>query len=315
MNAPLETPPPDLPEDPTLLREMVLTLQDRERYLLDQERYWKRQAGWFQEQMNLLLAKRFGRSSEKSPPEDRQPGLFDEAEEIEETAPDAADEEERGEESTTVTGHERRKPGRKPLPEWLPREEVIYDLPETERTCDVDGSILVEIGRESSEQLDIIPARVRVIRHVRIKYGCPHCHQGVKTAPVPPRPIPKALATAALLAHVVVGKYADGLPLYRQGDILTRAGIDLSRSTLANWMIQAGTLVQPLINLMRDHLLDYGVIQMDETTVQVLKETGKLATSTSYMWVRRGSPLGGEVILFDYDPSRRGAVAKGLLSG
>ncbi|MBF0311691.1 MAG: IS66 family transposase [Magnetococcales bacterium] len=313
MNAPTNTSTIDLPQDTDALQEMVLNLLKEKEALVGRVHYW-------QEKVNILVAKLFGRSSEKGDPMKGFPvllGLFDEAEQIQESSPDEVEEEGEGEnkeETTPVAGHQRKKRGRKPLPDWLPRVEIVHELPESERICDLDESLLTEIGREISEQLDIIPAQVRVIRHIRIKYGCPHCHQGVKTAPAPKRPIPKALATAALLAHVAVAKYADGLPLYRQGDILTRAGIDLSRSTLANWMIQAGNLVQPLINLLRDQLLSHGVIQMDETTVQVLNEPGKKATTRSYMWVQRGTPAEGTVILFDYDPSRSGSVPKNLLA-
>jgi hypothetical protein len=132
---------------------------------------------------------------------------------------------------------------------------------------------------------------------------------------MPPRIIPKVLATAAMLAHVVASKYADGLPLYRQNGILIRAGIDIPRSTLANWTIKSGQSIQPIINLLRDFLLAYGLIQMDETTVQVLKEADRLATSKSYMWVQKGGPPDKPVILFDYDASRAGTVPKELLLG
>jgi hypothetical protein len=120
------------------------------------------------------------------------------------------------------------------------------------------------------------------------------------------------MASPGLLAHVAVSKYVDALPLYRQEAILKRIGIELPRSTLANWMIRAGTLVQPLINLMRDRLLDYDVIQIDETPVQVLKEAGRRAQSKSYLWVQRGGPPDSRVILSDYDASRSGAVPQRL---
>ena len=315
----------ELPDDPITLREMVASLSSEKAALEVEKRSWeiekdrlKQHAEFLQGQLNILTAKRIVRSSEKRDPEVNsmgmwQPSLFDEAETAAETSPaeDAAEDDAANQDSKP----RKKKPGRKPLPPSLPRVDVVHDLPEAERVCDLDGSTLVEIDRDFSEQLDIIPAKVQVIRHVHIKYGCPHCHQGVKVAPVPPRFIPKALATAAMLAHVVVSKYADGLPLYRQSGILVRAGIDLPRSTLANWMIRSGQGVQPVINLMRDHLLDFGVIQMDETTVQVLNEPDKLATSTSYMWVQRGGPPERRVILFDYDASRSGSVPKLLLAG
>ncbi|MBF0602793.1 MAG: IS66 family transposase, partial [Nitrospirae bacterium] len=109
-------------------------------------------------------------------------------------------------------------------------------------------------------------------------------------------------------------KYADGLPLYRMESVLQRSGIDLDRTVMAHWMIKAGHLVQPLINLLRDHMLDYGIIQMDETGVQVLKEPDRPATSKSFMWVQRGGAPDRRIILFDYDPSRSGQVPLGLLT-
>ena len=151
----------------------------------------------------------------------------------------------------------------------------LEQLQAAERVCRHDGQAFVEIGRETSEQLDVIPAQVRVIRHVRIKYACPCCHLGVRTAPMPAPPISKSIASPGLLAHVAVAKYQDGLPLYRQEAILKRSGIELPRATLASWMVKMGDLIQPLINLMREHLLDYDILQMDETRVQVLKEATK----------------------------------------
>lgn len=117
------------------------------------------------------------------------------------------------------------------------------------------------------------------------------------------------MASPGLLAHIAVSKYQDALPLYRQEQILTRIGVDLPRATLASWMIQAGVLIQPLINLLRD------LLQMDETPVQVLKEPGKTAQSKSYLWVQRGGPPGQPVVLFDYDPGRGAAVPQRLLAG
>jgi hypothetical protein len=159
-----------------------------------------------------------------------------------------------------------------------------------------------------------VPATIRVLRHVRVQYAC-DCGQCIKTAALPPQPIPKSNASPGLLAHITVSKYQDALPLYRQETILQRIGIDLPRSTLSHWMVKAGTLVQPLINLLRDQLLAYDVLQMDETTVQVLKEAGRRAQSTSYLWVQRGGPPEHPVILFDYDPGRGQAVPQRLLEG
>ena len=259
-----------------------------------------------QEQLNLALARRYAASSEKLSPD--QIWLFDEAEvETQAVAPTE-------DETITVPEHTRRKRGRKKLPEALPRVEVIHELPDEERICPHDGKPLAEIGAVTSEQLDIIPAKIQVIRHIRKQYAC-SCGQCIKTAALPPQPIPKSLASPGLLAHITVSKYQDALPLYRQETILKRIGVELPRATLANWMIQAGTLIQPLINLLRDRLLAYDILQMDETPVQVLKEPGKTAQSKSYLWLQRGGPPDQPVVLYDYDPSRGQEVPKRLLDG
>jgi transposase len=173
---------------------------------------------------------------------------------------------------------------------------------------------LAEFGEVTSEQLDIVPAKIQVIRHIRKQYAC-RCGQCIKTAALPPQPIPKSLASPGLLAHITVSKYQDALPLYRQETILKRIGVDLPRATLANWMIQAGHLIQPVINLLRDRLLTYDIVQMDETTVQVLNESGKTAQSKSYLWLQRGGPPEQPIVLYDYDPGRGAGVPKRLLEG
>jgi transposase len=259
------------------------------------------------EQIRLMLAKRFGPSSEKQPA--AQMGLFNEAEAT--VAEDAAE----PEETLQVPAHERAKRGRRPLPDLLPRVDVIHDLPESEKVCPHDGTPLKHIGDDVSAQLDVIPATVQVLRHVRRKYACPCCEGHVARAPLPPQPIPRSIASPGLLAYVCTAKYVDALPLYRQENILARLGIDLPRATLANWMIALGELVLPLINLLREQLLGFNLVQMDETTVQVLKEEGRAPTRLSYLWVRRGGPPQHPILLFDYAPSRAGAVASRLLPG
>ena len=178
-------------------------------------------------------------------------------------------------------GHIRQKRGRKPLDPALPREIVRHELPEAERICPHDGKTLVEIGVETSEQLDIIPQQVHVIQHQRVKYACPCCDQGIKVTPVPARIIPKGLLTEAALAWVATSKYQDSLPLYRQAALLGRFGGNLSRNTLAGSMIKVGEAVQPIINLLRDHLLDAELVFGDETVIQVLKESGRCLLYTS----------------------------------
>ena len=264
------------------------------------------------EQLNLALARRYAASSEKLSPD--QISLFDEAELDGVVEPGTVTDASSGDAEVTVAAHRRKKRGRKPLPDHLPRIDVVHELAEDERRCKHDGQLLAEIGEVVSEQLDIIPAKIQVLRHIRKKYAC-DCGECIKTAPMPSQPIPKSLASPGLLAHITVSKYQDALPLYRQQTILERIGIDLPRATLANWMIRAGQLVQPVINLLEDKLLSHDIAQMDETTVQVLKESGKKAQSKSYLWLMRGGPPDQKVVRFHYDPGRGAGGAKRLLDG
>ena len=295
----MQIAPDQLPDDIDALKSLVVDQAVRNEQLQSKVLI-------LQEQLNLALAKRYAASSEKISPD--QVCLFDEAE------ADVPATEDTDDDVILVPAHTRKKRGRKPLPDNLPRIDVLHDLPESERHCDHDGRLLTEIGEVISEQLDIIPAKIQVIRHIRKKYACT-CGQCIKTAPLPAQPIPKSMASPGLLAHIAVSKYQDALPLYRQETILQRIGVDLPRATLANWMIQAGTLIQPVINLLRDRLLDYDILQMDETTVQVLNEAGKTAQSRSYLWLQRGGPPDQPVVLYDYDPGRGAGVPKRLLAG
>jgi transposase len=258
----------------------------------------------------LSRVQRFGPSSEKDAA--KQILLFNEAE----ASADSLDGDAAADDSEVlnIAGHSRRKRGRKPLPESLPRVYVIHDLPEADKVCAVHGVALEVAGEKTSEQLDIVPATVQVLRHIRKQYTCPCCDNGMVTAQKPTDPIPKSNASPGTLAAIGVYKYVDGLPLYRQVEMLRRIGIDLDRGTMANWMIKGGVLVQPLINLLRDQLLSESIVHLDETPVQVLKEPGKSAQSQSYMWVQAStSGAKAPVILFDYDTSRSGSVPKRLL--
>jgi len=218
------------------------------------------------------LHKRFGANSEKYRAE--QSDLFNEAEAYAETLGEAGLEVETNvEESVTPTVDDAdnatteptppRKPGRKALPAELPRVEIVHDLLEEQRYC-AEGHALKVIGEEVSERLDIIPAKVQVLRHIRKKYACPCCQAEVKTAPLPPQPVPKSNASPGLLAYVVASKFVAALPLNRQSKQFARIGVELNRATLATWMIRSGGLIQPLINLFEEHLLNYPALQMDD---------------------------------------------------
>lgn len=287
----------DLPDDVDALKRLVVAQAD----------HYEDEIQRLREQLKLLLAKRFGPSSEKVSPD--QLGLFNEAESEARTLPEA----EPGE-SVPVAAHARKRGGRKPLPDYLPRVRIEHDLPEAQKTCSC-GCSLTRIGEESSEQLDIVPAQVRVLQHVRLKYACKGCEETIRTAPVPAHPIPKSNASPGLLAHIAVAKYQDALPLARQEKILQRAGVDIPRATLAGWMIKLALLLAPMIAQLRAGLLAYDIVQMDETRIQVLKEAGRSASSHSYIWVQRGGPPHQPIVLFHYDPSRGRAVAEELLAG
>lgn len=274
------------------------------------------------ERLNKFMRRIFAAKSEASS-QDQKDMFFNEAEALGAPAQPAAQEEPHSDDAASidVPAHKRAKRGRKPLDPALPRHVVRHELPESERTCPHDGAALQEIGVEASEQLDIIPQQVRVIRHERVKYACPCCDGALRLAPKPAQVIPKGLFSEGLLAWVITSKYCDGLPLYRQAALLGRfGGSDLSRNTLAASIVRVGQAVQPIINLLRDHLLDAPLTYGDETTVQVLKEPGKSAQSKSFMWAQmtQGSGpdgTGPPIRLFAYSPSRSTAAAQILYAG
>jgi len=263
-----------------------------------------------EEYVALDKCKKYGASSEKSPD---QQEMFNEAE-LTVVAEEMLAESVRKDDMSKDASPNQKKPGRKPLPAHLPRVRIEHDISESEKLCPC-GCSRTLIGEDISEQLDIIPAKIQVLVHVRKKYACKHCEEGVEIAPLPPQPIPKSNASPGLLAHIAVSKYQDALPLYRQQAVLQRSGIDIPRNTLANWMIKSGDLLQPLLNAMETKLLTYPVMHCDETVVQILKEPDKPATSKSYMWVRVGGPSTQPIRLFHYAPSRSGSVVSELLEG
>ena len=258
------------------------------------------------EQIVLSRRRMFGPSAESS----AQARLFDEAEVLAATSAEAQD-------VVPLSAAKAKKPARgkrSPLPPELERVEIVHDVPESERICDC-GTPMVVINRVISEQLDIVPMRVRVLQHIRLVYGCKASEHAPVTAKLPPQPLPKSNASPGLLAMLLTTKYVDGLPLARFEKVLARHDVSVPRQTLARWVIGASGALQPLHNLMRDALFDSPFIHMDETVVQVLKEKGKSPSSQSYMWVQTGGPPGKPVVIYDYDPSRSGEVPARLLTG
>ncbi|VVE59315.1 transposase [Pandoraea iniqua] len=240
-----------------------------------------------------------------------QPGLFNEAEALGANATPAQEDTP----DTTVAAHTRKKRGhRKPLDPGLPRDIVRHELPEAERFCVNDGHALVEFGVEISEQLTVIPEQLRVIQHQRVKYACPCCDLGIRVTPAPPRIIPRGLLSESALAWIATGKYQFGMPLYRQAGLLRRFGGDISSNTIAASMVRVGLAAQPVINLMRDALLDAEVIYCDETTLQVLKEEGRRAQTKSYLWAQM-TGSGVPIRCFTYTPGRGTKLGEKLFTG
>lgn len=258
-----------------------------------------------EDMVRMLRHQQFGASSEKVSAD--QINLFNEAD----TEPTVLAEADNSE--IVVPSHTRKKKKRLSIPADIPREDIIHDLADDEKTCPHDGAELTCIGEETSEQLDIIPAKITVLRHLRQKYACPCCEQYMITATKPKQPIEKSIAAPGLLAHVTVNKYCDGLPLYRQVALFKRIGVDVDRGTLARWMIKLGDLVQPLINRLREISNEQSVLYMDETPLQVLNEPGKKAQSKSYMWVTATLHGSTAVILYHYSANRSGETPLMLL--
>lgn len=271
-----------------------------------------------QEQLNKFKRQLFAASSEARG--DHQKDMFfNEAEALGNQAEPAAGETDDG--KIDVPGHKRAKRGRKPLDPALPREVVRHELSEGERVCPHDGAALNEIGVEVSEQLDIVPQQVRVIRHERVKYACPCCDGGMRLAARPPQVIPKGLFTESALAWIGTSKYLDGMPLYRLAALLGRfGGTDIARNTLATGIVRVGAATQPVVNLLRDELLDSPLVFGDETELQVLKEPGRKAQAKSCMWAQMTDGSGKDgtgppIRLFAYAPSRSTQTALDLYAG
>lgn len=282
----------NLPDDLAALKQLLAQMQSKV-VLLEEE--------------NALLRQRlFGRKSEQTAdPATPQLLLFNEAESIDTPAPVEADEE--------VVAPPKRRGKRKPLSADLPRIEVIHELSEHELTC-ACGCRRHAIGEETSEQLEIVPMQIRVIKHIRKVYGCRGCETAPVTADKPAQLIEKSMASPSVLAMLLTTKYVDGLPLHRFEKVLARHGVDIPRQTLARWVIQCCEHFQPLLNLMRDRLLESPIVHCDETRVQVLKEPDRDPTSQSWMWVQASGPPERPVILFDYTTSRAQEVPLRLLA-
>jgi transposase len=216
--------------------------------------------------------------------------------------------------SETQTITYTKKKGRakkKPFPEHLPREEKIIDLAEEEKVCPHDGHRLRAIGEERTEKLKTIPAQSSILVEIKKKYVCPCCesHAQAKSNSI----LPGTIATPELLSYIIFSKFFQALPLYRLEELFKLQKIHLTRGTMARWLIKVIEQLMPIYNILQDKAFESGYMTIDATHVQVLKEPGRKAETDSSMWAR-GSPERG-IVLFEYDPSGGGAVAKRLMEG
>ena len=195
---------------------------------------------------------------------------------------------------------------RKALPEHLPRETHVH---QPDPQCSGCGGTLRQLGEDVSEVLEYVPARFKVIRHVRPKLVC-RCCEHIAQVPAPSRPIARGLAGPGLLAHVLVSKFVDHLPLYRQSEIYAREGVDLERSTLADWVGQSSQLLRPLVNALKSHVMSGHKVHADDTPIGALAPgTGKTKTARLWTYVRDDRPAGyatPAAVWFAYSPDRKG---------
>ena len=294
---------PELPTDPQALRQLVAELLAalKEKDL---------RIGQLSAQLDVLKRRIFGRSSEKMDPGqlalDLGAWLASQADVASEPSPAAPPASEK--ETPARKGH-----GRQRLPAHLHRHRTEYHPAPEDRVCRGCSAELTKIGEETSEQLEYVPASVFVHEHARILYACPHCQENVVIGTLPVQPIDKGLAGPGLLAHVLTSKYNDHLPLNRLEGIFQRQGVELSRSTLCDWVGASARLLEPLVKEMKAEILASRKIHTDDTTVPVLDKSRE-STKTGRLWVYVGDPA-HEHIVFDYTPDRSRDGPRDFLKG
>ncbi|WP_395400532.1 IS66 family transposase [Pseudoduganella sp. UC29_106] len=296
----------DLPNDIEALKAMLLASEARVAHLNAELSTRTAEI----EHLKLVLAKlkrmQFGRSSEK---------LDQQIEQLELQLEDLEAEEAVAEARATMEVAPRKKAERKPLPPHLPRDERV--LRPANESCPDCGGKLKHLGEDVSEQLEYVPASFRVIRHVRPKLACTCC-DAIVQAPAASRPIARGLPGPGLLAHVLVAKFADHLPLYRQSTIYAREGVELERSLLASWVGASSTLLRPLVDALQRHVFAATKLHADDTPLPVLAPgNGKTRTARLWTYVRddRASGDGAPpAVWFAYSPDRKGEHPQGHLA-
>jgi transposase len=287
---------PDLPDDPALLKQMV-------RELLATTHQQQGRIRELEDRVEQLLRRLYGQRSERLDP--AQLLLFDLAPAAPQPAPPQPPSQPPGKRRRT-------NPGRRPFAKELSRRRIVHELPLAQRLCPCCQQERACIGEEISEQLDYQPASLFVVEHVRLKYACQHCGEHVCLAAKPEQPIHKGIPGPGLLAHVIVSKYADHLPLYRQQRILARQGATVSRKTMGAWMAAAAVVLTPLVELMRGKILLSKVINCDDTPVRV-QQAGKNKTKEGRFWIYRGDQ-NHPYTTYEYQPRRSQDDPKAVLA-
>jgi transposase len=266
----------------------------------------KQQVAWLMGQLKLSKHRQYGISSEKS--EYDQLGLFDEAE-----ATACISDAEPGLEEVKAYRRKKSRDAAERLPSDLPVEVIEHELPTDQQVCPKCSGHLHVMGRETREELKIIPAKAVVLRHVQHVYACRCCERTGESVPIVKAPMPEpvmkgSFASPESVAHIAVQKFVMGVPLYRQEQEWERNGIKLSRQTMSNWLLRcAEDWLTQVYDKLHEQLSAREVLHADETTLQVLREPGRKAQSKSYMWLYRTSgDAQQQIVLYDYQPSRSG---------
>ncbi len=298
----------DLPADPDALRAFARACQGALKVAEMAVQFKTLEIEKLKFQIAKLRRMQFGRSSERISRQIEQLELrleeLETGEAADATCTEASDP------SPMPPAPERTRPKRKPLPDHLPRQEVVHQPADNGAcTCPECGGKMARLGEDVTEVLDYVPGHFEVIRHVRPKYACAAC-DAITQAPPPPMPTPRGRATPATLAHLLVAKYCDHLPLYRQSEIYAREGVDLDRSTLCDWVGQAAWLLDPVAVTIRRHVFAAEKIHGDDTTVPVLAPgLGRTKTGRLWVYVRDDRPFAGEAApaaAYFYSPDRGG---------
>lgn len=266
---------------------------------------------WYEEQFRLSQKQRFGSSSEKV--DINQISFFDELE-------NTVDPKEEEPANETITYTRKKQVGKRDTDlEGLPEKVIEYDL--EDKSCPECNHEMHEMGTEERREVEIIPAQAIVVRHVQKKYSCRKCEkENIKTpivkASMPKPPISGSLASSSAIAFIMGQKYSESLPLYRQEKYFKSLGFEISRQTMANWMMKSSEdWLSIIYDRMKERLIQEDILHADETTLQVLKEEGRTAENKSYMWLYRTGRTENSVVLYEYQTTRASKVPKNFLAG